>query len=94
VPPPPRWLEGCNPALPAALSRPLLDDGRSEFTLSRTRHNWRRLLALRDLTAPAGAWLEHICSWRAPGHSLGVYLVILLLGAYPSAVSGDTGCHW
>jgi hypothetical protein len=83
-------LEGCHPALPAALSRCLLDDGRSEFTLSRTRHNWRRLLALRDLLTPAGAWLEHVCSWRAPGHSLGVYLVILLLGAYPSAV-GRTG---
>lgn len=81
-----RWLEQQQPSLPAKVFRKVQDDGRYEFTLSRTRANWRRLILLREATAPARAVFWHLCSWENTLHSGGWYCVILLLGVYPSKV--------
>jgi hypothetical protein len=72
--------------LPGRVYRKVIDDGRSEFTLSRTRANWRRLTLLRDATAPARQLFSHLCSWSNPWHSGGWYCIILLFGLYPSRV--------
>lgn len=98
-----RWVEQQPPMLPAKVFRKVQDDGRADFTLSRTRANWRRLTLLRDATAPARQLFSHLCSWGNPWHSGGWYGVILLFGVYPSRVSehcgdrvhsldGDRGC--
>lgn len=81
-----RWLEAQAPGLPARLLRRVQDDGRGEFSLSRARANWRRLIALRDAAAPAAAAFTHLCSWDSWLHSGGAYVGILLLGAHPSQV--------
>jgi hypothetical protein len=77
--------------LPAKVFRKVQDDGRSEFTLSRTRANWRRLTLLRDATAPARRLFDHLCSWSNPWHSGGCYCAILLFGVFPSRVSVQCG---
>jgi hypothetical protein len=77
--------------LPAKVFRKVQDDGRSEFTLSRTRANWRRLTLLRDATAPARRLFDHLCSWSNPWHSGGWYCVILLFGVFPSRVCEHCG---
>jgi hypothetical protein len=87
-----RWLEQQQPCLPAKIFRKVQDDGRAEFTLSRTRANWRRLILLREATAPAWAAFQHLCSWENTLHSVGCYCVILLLGMYPSKVSRGCMC--
>lgn len=86
-----RWVEQQPPWLPAKVFRKVQDDGRSEFTLSRTRANWRRLTLLRDATAPAAQLFAHLCSWSNPLHSGGWYCVILLFGLFPSRVSNLQG---
>lgn len=74
-----------------ALAR-VMDDGRGEFTLSRTRHNWRRLIAARTWVAgTVGAAFEHVCTWENPAHSGGVAATCVLLGVYPSQVGGILG---
>ena len=88
-----RWLEAAYPAVPTKVSRKVLDDGRNDFTLSRTRHNWRRLLALKEGWAPVAAVMGHLCRWENIWHSLGVYAVILLLGVFPSQVGALAGCN-
>ena len=74
------------PELPAKVFRKVQDDGRAEFTLSRTRANWRRLMLLRDATAPGREVFSHLCSWDNTWHSMGCYTVILLFGVFPAKV--------
>jgi hypothetical protein len=81
-----RWLEQQQPNLPCRVYQKVADDGRAEFTLSRTRANWRRLTLLRDALAPAHAAFAHLCSWSNLWHSGGWYCVILLFGVWPSRV--------
>jgi hypothetical protein len=88
-----RWLEQQQPCLPAKIYRKVQDDGRAEFTLSRTRANWRRLILLREAAAPAWAAFQHLCSWENTLHSLCCYGVILLLGVYPSQVGRVVHVH-
>ncbi len=83
-----RWLEEQSPGVPPKVGKRVVDDGRAEFTLSRTRQNWRRLIALHAALAPAAAAFAHVCSWESPLHSSAVVSAILLLGLYPSQVSG------
>lgn len=85
-----RWVEQQPPWLPAKVFRKVQDDGRTEFSLSRTRANWRRLTLLRDATAPARQVFAHLCSWSNPLHSGGWYCVILLFGVFPSRVSATS----
>ncbi|KAI8463209.1 MAG: hypothetical protein J3K34DRAFT_527166 [Monoraphidium minutum] len=69
-----------------ALAR-VMDDGRGEFTLSRARHNWRRLIAARAWAAGTlGAGFAHVCAWENVVHSGGVSVTVVLLGMYPSQV--------
>jgi hypothetical protein len=73
---------------PRALGR-VLDDGRAEFTLSRTRHNWRRLIAGRAWVAGTlGAAFWHVCAWDNVWHSGGVVATVVLLGFFPAQVRG------
>eukprot|EP00879_Flechtneria_rotunda_P016466 GHRR01017231.1.p1 GENE.GHRR01017231.1~~GHRR01017231.1.p1 ORF type:complete len:473 (+),score=171.06 GHRR01017231.1:1679-3097(+) len=81
-----RWLEQQAPHLPCKVFRKVQDDGRFEFSLSRTRANWRRLTMLREASAPAAAAFNHLCSWENVWHSSACYCVILLFGMYPSKV--------
>ena len=87
-----RWLldrlpHGQTQQLHARALARVMDDGRGEFTLSRTRHNWRRLIAARTWVAgTVGAAFEHVCKWENPAHSGGVAATVLLLGIYPSQV--------
>jgi hypothetical protein len=64
----------------AKLARRVLDDGRQEFNLVRTQHNWRRLQLLVEHTSPAMLALQHLQSWRQPLHSLAAAAAVLLLG--------------
>jgi len=83
-----RWLlERLPPGqqLPARALARVPDDGRGEFTLSRTRHNWRRLMAARAWAAGTlGAAFVHVCEWNSVWHSGGVAATVVLLGVYPS----------
>eukprot|EP00775_Hariotina_reticulata_P007799 gene7799-7996_t len=81
-----RWLEGQLPSLPFKALRKVQDDGRSEFTLSRTRSNWRRLIVLREGLAPAAAAFQHLCLWESYRDSCCCYCVILMFGLWPSKV--------
>ena len=85
-----RWLlERLPPAqqLPARVLLRALDDGRGEFTLSRARHNWRRLGAARAwLAGSVGAAFARVCAWDNAWLSGGAAAAVVALGVWPSQV--------
>jgi hypothetical protein len=85
-----RWLLERLPRgqqLPPRVLARVPDDGRGEFTLSRARHNWRRLMAARAWAAGSvGAAYVHVCEWNNAWHSGGVAATVVLGGFFPSQV--------
>ncbi|KAL6760167.1 plant phosphoribosyltransferase C-terminal-domain-containing protein [Haematococcus lacustris] len=80
------WLNagGPPPGIPYRAARRLLDDGRQDFSLSRTQQNWRRLTAVLGSAGPALQWWKEVQSWRNPLLSAAVAAGIVAAAAYPS----------
>jgi hypothetical protein len=72
--------------MPSQTARRMADDGRQEFSLSRTKQNLLRIAAAADLVQPLGEWFDNVRSWSNPLLSGSVTLGLVLLTVYPSRV--------
>eukprot|EP00195_Chlamydomonas_chlamydogama_P002415 CAMPEP_0202923282 /NCGR_PEP_ID=MMETSP1392-20130828/78368_1 /ASSEMBLY_ACC=CAM_ASM_000868 /TAXON_ID=225041 /ORGANISM="Chlamydomonas chlamydogama, Strain SAG 11-48b" /LENGTH=438 /DNA_ID=CAMNT_0049616959 /DNA_START=27 /DNA_END=1343 /DNA_ORIENTATION=- len=82
------WLDsGCAPGIPLRTARRLLDDGRQEFTLSRTQQNWRRVMAVIAAVRPLQEWWRQVQSWRNPVLSTAVACGTMFWAVHPAQMS-------
>ena len=54
-----------------------------DFTLSRTKQNWRRLVAVLSSLKPLVQWWKLVRSWQVPGLSASVAVGVVLWACFP-----------
>eukprot|EP00891_Asterochloris_glomerata_P006512 jgi/Astpho2/6512/fgenesh1_pg.00099_%23_1_t len=81
-----RWLGSANPPLNAMLVKSTLDNERHEFTMARSKANWRRLKEIGSHFTQFKDYWVHLQCWEAPWESAGAVAGMAALAFYPHLV--------